>query len=192
MEDTFAEIRHAALAYAPACTFISLCSFLLEPDVPLLQLTTAGVFMFLWAYWIHRLWHSLPYTGVFYYLNPHLSIHHAEEKHLPRWLDIAIEALQNLFWFVPLYILQECTQIHIVPPSIIWFGALVYASLHLVNYTLFTFDKHVAQHKDPNVNFGPDILDHIFGTNSDPTFELMHHFIPNALASYLLIRYIDG
>jgi hypothetical protein len=186
------ELRRALIAYVPACTVLSLGTYLLEPDVPLLQLTTGGAFMFMWAYWTHRLWHTFPYTGVFYYLNPHLSIHHAEQKQVPRWLDIVIEALQNLFWFVPLYILQECTQIHIVPTSIILFGALIYASIHLVNYTFFTFDKHVAQHKDPNVNFGPDILDHIFGTNSDPSFEPMHHFIPNALASYLLIRYIDG
>lgn len=177
-------------AYAPLLTVSSICTCALEPTTPILQLFTAGNVAWFWAYFIHRLYHYLPSTGLFYYINPHISIHHSHTKTLPRWLELIIETVQNIFWFSLLYILQEVTDIHIVPNSIILLSLCVYASVHNVNYSIFGSKKHREQHLNPDVNFGPDFLDHIFGTNATEEFENMAHFIPNTLLSYLLIVWL--
>jgi hypothetical protein len=177
-------------AYVPCFITTGLCSYALESTTPLLQLTTASIFTWYWAYFIHRLYHYLPSTGLFYYINPHIAIHHSQEKTLPRWLELTIETVQNIFWFFLLYILQEATQIHIVPDSIILLSLFVYASVHNINYSIFGSEKHKEQHLNPDVNFGPDFLDHTFGTNSDEEYENMVHFIPNSILSYILILWL--
>jgi len=159
-------------AYLPISIVTTVCSLFLEYQyTPFIQIITGSMFSWFWAYGIHRIHHSIPSTGLFYYLNPHISIHHSHVKVFPRWLDLSIECLQNMAWFIPLYILQELTDIHIVPNSIIALSLLVYASVHYINYSLFESKKHIAQHLNPHINYGPDFLDHIFGTNSDEEFE---------------------
>ena len=178
-------------AYLPVWLVTGLCSFFLEyQHTPYLQLLTGGSFIWFWAYGIHRIHHSIPSTGIFYYLNPHISIHHSHTKVFPRWLEMAIETLHNIAWFLFLYIIQEVSNIHIVPNSIIAVSTLVYISVHYFNYSLFESKKHKAQHLNPHVNYGPDFLDHVFGTNSDDDFEEMSHFIPNTIISAVLVHYI--
>jgi hypothetical protein len=183
------EVYKALYAYGPVLYVTYICSLFLESATPLLQLRTGCIFIWFWAYFIHRLYHILPSTGIFRYINIHLSLHHDHEKVLPRPLELVLETFQNAIWFGILYVLQELTDIHIVPTSIIVFALLVYSSVHIINYSVFGSEKHRQQHLLPNVNFGPDFLDHIFGTNSDPEFENMAHFIPNCILSCLAIKY---
>lgn len=183
------ELYAAFKAYFPVTLTTGICSLYLEyGKTPMLQLLTAATFTWLWAYWIHRLHHNIPSSGICFYLNPHISLHHSHTKTLPRWLELIIETGHNSVWFLYLYILQEITQIHIVPPSMILLSMLVYSSVHVVNYSMFGSEKHRRQHEVPDSNYGPDFLDHIFGTNSDPEFEDMAHFIPNSILSTLLIK----
>ena len=176
-------------AYFPVNLVTGLCCLYLEyGKTPILHLMAGGSFTWFWAYWIHRLHHNLPSTGIGFYLNPHISIHHSHEKTLPRWLDLFVETIHNIVWFFFLYLLQELTQIHIVPTSIIVLSMLVYSSVHVINYSMFGSEKHRRQHEIPDSNYGPDFLDHVFGTNSDPDFEDMSHFIPNSILSTLLIK----
>lgn len=183
------EIYAATCAYSPALFVTFLCSWFLEPNTPLLQLQTGCGFIWFWAYFIHRLHHNLPSTGIFRYLNIHLSLHHSHEKELPRYLELILETVQNAVWFGILYVIQEVTDIHLVPRSIVLLGMLVYTSVHVINYSVFGSAKHREQHAQPYVNYGPDFLDHAFGTNSDPSFEDMSHFIPNSILSAALIKY---
>lgn len=183
------ELYAAFIAYFPVNLVTGLCCLYLEyGKTPILHLMAGGSFTWFWAYWIHRLHHNLPSTGIGFYLNPHISIHHSHEKLLPRWLDLFIETIHNIVWFFFLYILQELTQIHIVPTSIIVLSMLVYSSVHVINYSMFGSEKHRRQHEIPDSNYGPDFLDHVFGTNSDPELEDMSHFIPNSILSTLLIK----
>jgi hypothetical protein len=39
-------------------------------------------------------------------------------------------------------------------------------------------------------NYGPDIIDHLFGTNDDETFEDFNHMIPNILVAFFLTWYL--
>lgn len=183
------ELYSAIYAYAPVLYVTYLCSLYLEPATPLLQLRTGCIFIWYWAYFIHRLYHILPCTGIFRYINIHLSLHHAHEKVMPRALELALETFQNAIWFGILYVLQELSDIHIVPTSIIVFSVLVYTSVHIINYSVFGSEKHRLQHLHPDTNFGPDFLDHVFGTNSDPEFENMAHFIPNSILASLAIKH---
>ena len=183
-------IFRSLYAYAPITITTVLCIYTLESTTPILQLITAATFIWFWPYFIHRLYHYLPSTGLFYYINLHVSIHHSHTKTFPRWLELMIETVQNIFWFFLLYILQEVTQIHIVPDSIILLSLFVFVSVHIINYSMFGSDKHSRQHLNPDVNFGPDFLDHIFGTNDTEDFENMAHFIPNTLLSYILILWL--
>jgi hypothetical protein len=185
------KLIHSTMAYGPVNLTTILCAYAVEyKTTPLLQIYVGTLFIWIWVYFIHRLHHNIPSTGIFYYLNPHISFHHAEVKTIPKWLDLTIETLQNIMWFVPLYLLQEFTDIHIVPTNIILLSMLVYVSVHIVNYSMLGSDKHARQHKNPHSNYGPDFLDHMFGTNSDDTFEDMIGFIPNTILACLFILYI--
>jgi hypothetical protein len=189
-EEDKKRLEQAIYAYMPMLTLAGICTHLLEYKyTPPLQLVLASSFVWYWAYGIHRLHHHLPSTGIFSYLNPHMAIHHSHVT-LPRWLELTVETLHNIFWFFLLYLLQEYTNIHIAPTSIVVLSMLVYSSVHVINYSIFGSEKHRRQHENPDVNFGPDFLDHVFGTNSDEEFEDMNHFIPNFLVSTFLIYYL--
>jgi len=178
-------------AYLPVSIVTAACTYFLEyTRTPDLHLITGSMFTWFWAYGIHRLHHSIPSTGIFYYLNPHMSIHHSHVKILPRWLELTVETLHNSVWFFLLYLLQEVTDLHLVPNSIILMAMLVYSTVHVINYTMFGSEKHKEQHRNPDVNYGPDFLDHVFGSNSTEEFEDMSHFIPNSILSALAIRYM--
>jgi len=190
-ENDFSEIYAAMKAYIPLLIVNSLCSSILELNrIPILQLFTGCMFIYFWSYFIHRLHHNLPKSGIFFYLNPHMSLHHEIVKILPRWLELIIETFQDIFWFLILYGIQELLNIHITPPSIIILAGITYTTTHVINYSMFGSDKHRDQHMNPNNNFGPDFLDHLFHTNSDKEFEDMAHLIPNTIFSFLISYYL--
>lgn len=190
----FIQFKEAVLAfffkYVPQVFIFSICSIILEyPTTPILQLITGIVFIWYWVYFMHRLHHNIPSTGPFYYFNYHVAIHHAKVKVLPRPVELMLEAVQDLVWFFYLYLIQEITNIHIVPNKILLLSATLFTSVHIITYSIVGSEKHGLQHLNPDCNFGPDFLDHIFGTNSDDTFEDMTHYIPNTLILASLIYY---
>ena len=77
--------------------------------------------------------------------------------------------------------IQEITNIHIVPNKTLLLSATLFTSVHIITYSIVGSKKHALQHLNPECNFGPDFVDHVFGTNSDNTFEDMTHYIPNTL-----------
>jgi hypothetical protein len=76
------------------------------------------------------------------------------------------------------------------------FYGLLYISVHIINYSIFhTSEKHIKHHITSNKtlspqNYGPDFIDHIFGTNSDEEFENYNHILPNILISFIITYYI--
>jgi hypothetical protein len=184
-------LHKSMLAYYPVNFTTIVCAFAIEyKTTPPLQIYVATLFIWLWIYGIHRLYHNIPSTGIFYYLNTHIAFHHAEHKTIPPWLDLTIETIQNMVWFAILYFLQEVSGVHLVPSRIILLSMLVYVSVHIVNYSMIGSDKHTKQHENPHINYGPDFLDHMFGTNSDDSFEDMIGFVPNTILACLFILYL--
>ena len=62
----------------------------------------------------------------------------------------------------------------------------------MINYHILKVPTHVNHHKDPNKNYGPDIMDILFSSKMDgDSFEDMNHGIVNALVitSFILFTY---
>ena len=79
-----------------------------------------------------------------------------------------------------------------VPTILIFYFAIIFVSVHLINYSLLHLShSHNIHHKYINCNFGPDFLDHIFGTNCDDQVENLDYFIPNVVFSFFLITNKD-
>jgi hypothetical protein len=178
------EIPDLFAPYALPIALIAIANILLSPSSSLLTIACASVVLWHWIYWIHRFHHSLPSTGIWAYINTHVSVHHDKQFNLSRSTELLIETLENSLWFVALYAIQEILDIHLVPLTILLFAMLVYTSTHIVNYSMIGSEKHRLHHRYHTLNYGPDILDHSFGTNSDDSLEDMNHTIPNILASF--------
>jgi hypothetical protein len=146
------------------------------------------ILIWYWIYFIHWFHHMIPSTGIFAFLNPHVSIHHAEVKTMPRALELFIETLENIWWFVILLLLQKATGIEVVPIYVFLFITLLYTSVHIINYSILGLSqKHKDQHAMPNKNLAPDTLDHMFGTNSDDEVEDQNNTIPNMIICFLMV-----
>ena len=151
--------------------------------------------IFVYSYFIHIAFHNLPNI-----INIHINQHHNNEINkniINRILNLLLEFVTNIFFFVLFYYFQNLLNIHLVPNIIIFYYGFVYITVHNINYSLFhASEEHIIHHKTsdnyeiPTCNYGPDLVDHIFNTNySKTTFENYNHIIPNILLSFLVTYY---
>ena len=140
--------------------------------------------LFFYSYFIHFLFHKFPDI-----INIHMKIHHKKTNTL-------FETIVNILFFIIFYFLQKIINFEFVPTILIVFYGLIYVSVHIINYSIYhTTEKHIKHHTSSNSdnltkNYGPDIVDHLFGTNSDNKFENYNHILPNILVSFLVTYYI--
>ena len=151
------------------------------------------LFLFLYEYFYHVFFHMIIPKS----LNVHLLFHH-NHKHnenlIPYIINLTVEGMSNLFIFYVLYELQNILNLEIIPNIIIFYMGLLYTSIHVINYSIFHLDEsHVLHHlstdKKP-CNYGPDVLDHLFGTNCNKRYEDFCHIIPNILLIFLITYYV--
>ena len=140
--------------------------------------------MYFWVYFVHRALHFLPTEGPFRFLNTHWIFHHQPLKILPRWLELCLETVNDLCMSLSFLVLQYITGVHIVPTSIILYYAIWYTSVHIVNYSIIGSPVHKDHHKNVGTNFGPDVVDHFFGTNHEPTKEDLIPLSPNMVFAF--------
>ena len=144
-------------------------------------------FLTFYSYFIHWIIHKLPYN-----INIHMLFHHTKMS-CPE-IGLLIEFAYNILFFVFFYFLQVLTGLEIVPDIIILFYSVVYVSIHIINYSIFSVRTHTMHHimLDENVlcNYSPDIFDHYFGTNYDDCYENFSHFIPNIVVAFLVTYYV--
>jgi len=124
-----------------------------------------------WVYAVHRCIHLLPTAGPLSYLNPHVLFHHRHDKDLPRWLELAIETANDLWMNLSLLVVQWLLGVSLVPTSVVVFHAIAYTSVHIINYSLVGSPTHTHHHRHMTTNYGPDTLDHLFGTSKDGVWE---------------------
>lgn len=64
---------------------------------------------------------------------------------------------------------------------LVW--AVLYTTIHLVNYNITTPEEHINHHKDPKTNFGIDIYDILFKTKNknDKSVENYNHYSINLI-----------
>jgi len=86
-----------------------------------------------------------------------------------------------------LLFLQWLSGLWIVPISVIVFYAVTYTSVHIINYSIIGSETHRNHHKDTTTNYGPDTLDHIFGTSYDDTYEDLMPISLNAVGAFVFV-----
>ena len=141
--------------------------------------------LYVYSYFIHRLFHLFPKQ-----INIHMNFHHVHrenQSYLEKYVNLFVECISNILFFVLFYYIQRGLFIDYVPTIIIFYYGFIYTSIHIVNYSLFhTANSHVQHHENKVCNFGPDVLDHLFSTNCDQTIENYNHIIPNILVSFIV------
>lgn len=154
-------------------------------------------FLYFYSYFIHKLFHYLPFP-----LNVHMIYHHdnKEKTFLIKYIDLTIELISNIIFFLIIYYIQITININIIPNIYIFYYGFIYVSTHIINYSIFHLaPEHIIHHETTNIindnlvktyNYGPDLLDHIFETNFSNIFENYNHIIPNIIISFLITYYI--
>jgi len=164
--------------------------FLAYPDRNLIQITIGVIFVQFWIYFVHRTGHYMPTDGILGMLNTHWQFHHQHHKLLDRRVELAIEMFTDLGMNFTLLLIQWYTGVWFVPFSLILYNALIYTSVHIINYSIIGSDIHRKHHRNHNTNFGPDTMDHIFSSSEDGDYEDMNPIIINAVAALGLVYFL--
>jgi sterol desaturase/sphingolipid hydroxylase (fatty acid hydroxylase superfamily) len=160
---------------------------LASPEAGIVQSILGLSIMYFWVYFVHRALHFLPTEGPLRYLNTHWIFHHQPLKLLPRPVELCLETINDMVMSLSVLVIQYLTGIWIVPPSIILFYALWYTSVHIVNYSIIGSPVHRDHHKNVGTNFGPDVIDQMFGTNHEPTKEDLIPLSPNMVLAFSIV-----
>jgi sterol desaturase/sphingolipid hydroxylase (fatty acid hydroxylase superfamily) len=177
----------------PTIFVIWICSiFLAYPDRNLVQITVGVIFVEFWIYFIHRLGHSMPKDGILGMLNTHWQFHHQHHKLLDRRVELIIEMFTDLSMNFTLLGIQWLTGVWFVPFSIILYHALVYTSVHIINYSMVGSETHKKHHLNHDTNYGPDTMDHIFASSEDGELEDMTPILINAFLGFGLVFYLKS
>lgn len=181
---------------APAIIAIWLGAILLAyPDRNLIQITNGVMFVQFWIYFVHRLGHSYPKDGILGMLNTHWQFHHQHNKLLDRRVELIIEMFTDLAMNFTLLLIQWLTGVWFVPFSLILYNAVIYTSVHIINYSIIGSDTHKKHHLNHDTNYGPDTMDHIFSSSEDGDYEDMKPIIINTCVAlglvYFLKKYYD-
>ena len=168
--------------YMLAALTIWVCSLALcSPQTPWYQVTLGAMFMHVWVYWVHRATHLLPKEGLIAFLNTHIRFHHEFDKPVSRELELFFEVIFDLSMNFSLLLIEWLIGYYIIPiPVIILFG-LSYTSIHLINYSIVGNIVHKRHHLTYDKNFGPDVSDHIFGTNFNDELEDLNYLSLNVI-----------
>lgn len=143
--------------------------------------------LFYYSYFIHMLTHKIPKE-----YNPHVLFHHGKHAN-DFWINLIIETIINVLFFVVFYYLKVLFKLKFIPTILIVYYGIIYVSVHDINYSIFHLGKnHHSHHLDPTqkCNFGPDILDHFFGSNCNSNYENLMHALPNILGAFLIAECI--
>jgi len=167
---------------ASACVIL-----LVAPDRSMLSAVFGLAFMYFWVYFFHRALHFLPTEGPLKYINTHWIFHHQPLKILDRRVELLLETVNDLVMSLIVLWLQGMTGIWIIPTSVILFYAIWYTSVHIVNYSIIGSPVHRNHHKNVGTNFGPDVLDHLFGTNHEPEKEDIIYLAPNLVIAFGIV-----
>jgi len=160
---------------------------LASPETGFVNAIFGLTIMYFWVYFVHRALHFLPREGPYRFINTHWIFHHETTKVLPRWLELVIETFNDLSMGLSFLLIQNLTGLKLVPPSIILFYTIWYTSVHIVNYSIIGSETHKDHHLNVDTNYGPDVIDQLFGTNHRPEKEDILNLVPNTLFSFAAV-----
>jgi len=148
-----------------------------------------GTILYLWAYLIHVIAHNIsPFT--FFH-----GFHHDKKINQTWWAE-TIETVVNILGSGGIslaimgMIIDKKLGYNFFDSHVLLFTTFLYTSFHMLNYHILKVPTHINHHKDPNTNFGPDIMDILFGTKMEgDQFENMNHGILNVLIILSIIMF---
>jgi len=179
--------------FIPIFIVIICCLILTHKTISPLRATVSLGILFYFSYFIHILFHNMPDI-----YNIHIYFHHNIESNkniINKYINLFIELITNIMFFVIFYLSQKFLNIDFVPNIIIIYYAIIYISVHIINYSVFHLaNSHVIHHQTTGgkktYNYGPDFADHLFNTNYDNSFENYNHIIPNTIISFFITYYL--
>jgi len=158
--------------------------FIVGQDCSFFSVLLGIILIFLELYWAHRFVHAVIPESIVHKINPHVPYHHAKVKAMSRTNELLLEVfgvdLPHVFYVMSgQFIGYLITGIWFIPITVILVSHIMYSMAHLINYSLVGHKVHRAHHLNVDINYGPDIMDHLFGTNGDPTIEdPIIHLVP--------------
>jgi len=177
-------LNHYGISILAAGAFAIL---LASPEAGIVETILGLSIMYFWVYFVHRALHFLPTEGPLKYINTHWIFHHQPLKLLPRSIELFLETINDMVMSLSVLAIQYITGIWIVPPSIILFYGIWYTSVHIVNYSIIGSQVHRDHHKNVGTNFGPDVIDQMFGTNHEPMKEDLIPLAPNMVIAFGIV-----
>jgi len=160
-------------------------SILLCPERHALSAVLGIIIMYCWVYFAHRVLHVLPSEGPLSHWNTHWNFHHQPLKLLDRHVELAIELINDLCMSLTILAIQYFSPWR-VPTSVVIFFAIWYSSVHIVNYSIIGSPHHREHHAQIHKNFGPDVMDHFFGTNHSNVREDLVGMTVNIIFAFAL------
>ena len=152
------------------------------------------VFLGFQTYFLHYVSHQINESSPLWFMaNHHVTYHH--HGHHDGY-NMTIEFLQN-FLFAGGFNALIGFYLPFFNPIVCIFIGLFYAIYHMVHLTLLKQSpQHIAHHtefhKGHHCNYGPDILDHLFGTNCDNTVEEMNKYSLTAIVLATVLYYLQN
>jgi hypothetical protein len=160
---------------------------------PIITVVTITI-LFFYSYFDHVIAHMIPKT----FFNTHVLFHHNQNENtnnLQTIINWLVEFLTNCSMFLIFYIIKTILNLNFIPNIIILYYAIIYITVHNINYTIFHISENHSFHHKSNLNgkicnYGPDTLDHLFNTNYNDNFEDFTHMLPNMLFAFFILYFI--
>jgi len=166
------------------------------------------IIILIWGYSAHVISHQFNYTEIydrnsilFKIITPldfclrklfsifdfHDTIHHDTEIN-KEYKNMLFEGINN-FLIQGFIVVVVGTIYNYLDWRIFVFWGLMYASVHIINYSLIMPLAHKDHHKRKNTNYGIDLMDIIMGTKYDwNDLEDYNHYSINAIILTLLFK----
>ena len=174
-------------AYVPTILiWVVLSSLLALPKYSIYVALIQATLLLIWSYAGHVLAHLASRTGPLSILNPHVYLNHQKAAEIPRSLELAIESVVNFMGFFFIFIVQKITGIELFSPSMIIGAALLYITVHILDYSVVGNVNHKLHHTKTYCNYDPEFMDTLFGTRCEPEkpYTNMMSEIPHAIMSF--------
>jgi hypothetical protein len=185
------------IAYVPTIlTWIVASSLLALPKYSIYIALLQATLLLIWSYAGHVLAHLVSSAGPLSILNPHVYLHHEKAAEIPRSLELVIESVVNFMGFFFIFILQKLTEIELFSPSMIIGAALLYITVHILDYSIVGNINHRLHHAKTYCNYDPEFMDTLFGTRCEPEkpytnmmWEIPHAIMAFAVASAIKVYF---
>jgi hypothetical protein len=130
--------------------------------------------------------HVLAHNDFCVKINKIHEYHHNHNDFYAHYLQIFLELSSGIMPIMLIYLYTGKPYIkYSFEPYVLFMFSFFYSSIHNVNYSIYHVNKiHSNHHDNWSVNYGPDILDVIYGTKENyEELENTDHYLPNLVIS---------